>query len=75
MTLKEIRERAKACGAELYVLRPGRKLPGSLRGRIGKMAWLCVEPNTDPALINAVAARFDNVCMFERKEKEDEVGK
>lgn len=68
MILQELKQRAARSGAELLVLRPGRKLPGAMRGKSGREIWLCVPANTDEKLLYAAAARFDKVYTFTEKE-------
>lgn len=73
MTLQELKQRAARRGAELLVLRPGRKLPGAMRGKSGKEVWLCVQAATDKKLIYAAASRFDQVYLFNKTENKNEV--
>ena len=68
MTLQELKQRAARRGAELLALRPGRKLPGAMRGKSGKELWLCVPANTDKKLIYAAASHFDKVYIFNKQE-------
>ena len=75
MTLQELKQRAARSGAELLVLRPGGKLPGDMRGKSGKEAWLCVQAATDRKLIYAAASRFDQVYLFNKMENKNEVSK
>ena len=75
MTLQELKQRAARRGAELLVLCPGRKLPGTMRGKTGKELWLCVQKATDKKLIYAAAARFDRVYLFNKTENKNEVSK
>ena len=75
MTLQELKQRAARSGAELLVLRPGRKLPGAMRGKTGKELWLCVQKATDKKLIYAAASRFDHVYLFNKTENKNEVSK
>lgn len=63
-TLAFLKERAAACGAEAVVLRPGKKLQESLRGKCGKEVWLCVKKGTDKKVLYAAAVRFDKVYVF-----------
>ena len=42
MTLQELKQRAARRGAELLALRPGRKLPGAMRGKAAeKSGFAC----------------------------------
>ena len=75
MTLRELKQRAARSGAELLVLRPGGKLPESMRGESGKEAWLCVQAATDKKLIYAAISRFDQVYIFNKTENKNEVSK
>lgn len=75
MTLQELKQRAARSGAELLVLRPGGKLPESMRGESGKEAWLCVQAATDKKLIYAAISRFDQVYLFNKTENKNEVSK
>ena len=67
-TLTQLKERAAASGAELIVLPENGKLPGDMRGKNGKVLWLCVPANTDKKLIYSAAARFDKVYTFTEKD-------
>ena len=64
LSLATLKKAAVACEAELLVLRPGRKLPASLRGRTGHKLWLCVMLETDRRIVYAAACRFDEVYYF-----------
>ena len=75
LSLATLKKAAVACEAELLVLRPGRKLPASLRGRTGHKLWLCVMPGTDRAIVSAAACRFDEVYFLTGKEAADEMEK
>ena len=75
MTLQELKQRAARSGAELLVLRPGGKLPESMRGKSGRNTWLCVQAATDKKLIYAAASRFDQVYLFNKMENKNEVSK
>ena len=66
VSLTTLKKAADACGAELFVLRPGRKLPSSLRGRTEHKLWLCVMPGTDRKIVSAAACRFDEVYFLTR---------
>ena len=68
VTLTQLKERAAASGAELIVLPENRKLPGDMRGKTGKVLWLCVPAGTDEKLIYAAASRFDKVYIFNKQE-------
>ena len=68
LSLTTLKKAAAACNAELLVLRPGRKLPLSLRGRTGGKLWLCVMPGTDRRNVYAAACRFDEVYFLTGKE-------
>ena len=67
-TLTQLKERAAASGAELIVLPENGKLPGDIRGKNGKVLWLCVSAGTDTKLIYAAASRFDKVYIFNKQE-------
>jgi hypothetical protein len=67
-TLAQLKKRAAASGAELFVLPENGKLPESLRGYTGKELWLCVPSNTDEKLIYAAASHFDKVYIFNKQE-------
>ena len=75
LSLATLKKAAAACGAKLLVLRPGRKLPSSLRGRTGHKLWLCVIPGTDRKIVSAAACRFDEVYFLTGKEVADEMAK
>ena len=75
MTLQELKQRAARSGAELLVLRPGGKLPESMRGKSGRNSWLCVQAATDKKLIYAAISRFDQVYLFHKTENKNEVSK
>ena len=75
MTLQELKQRAARSGAELLVLRPGGKLPESMRGKSGRNGWLCVQAATDKKLIYAAISRFDQVYLFHKTENKNEVSK
>ena len=75
MTLQELKQRAARSGAELLVLRPGGKLPESMRGKSGRNTWLCVQAATDKKLIYAAISRFDQVYLFHKTETKNEVSK
>lgn len=75
MTLQELKQRAARSGAELLVLRPGGKLPESMRGKSGRNTWLCVQAATDKKLIYAAISRFDQVYLFHKTENKNEVSK
>ena len=75
ISLATLKKAADACGAELLVLRPGRKLPASLRGRTGHKLWLCVMPGTDRAIVSAAACRFDEVYFLTGKGTANEMEK
>lgn len=75
LSLSTLKKAAVACGAELLVLRPGRKLPSSLRGRTGHKLWLCVMPGTDRKIVSAAVCRFDEVYFLTGKEVADEMAK
>ena len=75
VSLATLKKAAVACGAELLVLRPGRKLPAALRGRSGHKLWLCVMHGTDRRIVYAAACRFDEVNFLTGKENADEMEK
>ena len=75
LSLATLKKAAVACGAELLVLQPGRKLPSSLRGRTGRKLWLCVMPGTDRKIVSAAACRFAEVYFLTGKEVADEMAK
>ena len=73
MTLQDLRQRADARGATLFVLAPGTELPRAERGSNGE-AWLCIaaEENT-PELISAASSRgFSRIYVLSPEGSGDE---
>ena len=67
-SLVDLKKRAAEEGAQLLVLHPNGKLPGSLRGKSGEKLWLCMPRDMERKLVYAAACRFDDVRIFTKAE-------
>ena len=71
MTLQDLRQRADARGATLFVLAPGADLPYAERGPNGEV-WLCIaaEENTSELISAASARGFSRIYVLAPEEKD-----